>query len=160
MGGRSGRVPYRSIRRVRLSFKPATMQGHRFAAELWSADAPKLTIVSTSWRGLFEQAAQDAAYAGFVRDLHRRLSAAGSGAAFVAGSPPILYWPGVAVFAAASVAALLLTGYALLSSAWTQAAIIGGFGALLVWQSGIYFRRNFPARYSSDALPPRLLPGE
>jgi hypothetical protein len=66
----------------------------------------------------------------------------------------------VAVFAAASVAALLLTGYALLSSAWTQAALLGGFGALLVWQSGTYFRRNFPARYSSDALPPRLLPGE
>src|ERR671924_104 len=78
MAARSGRIPYHAVRRVRLSFKPATLQGHRFVTELWSADAPKLTIVSTSWRGLMEQAAQDAAYAGFVRALHRRLAAAGS----------------------------------------------------------------------------------
>jgi hypothetical protein len=159
IGPRSGRVPYHAIRRVRLSFKPATMQGHRFVTELWAADAPKLAIVSTSWRGLMEQAAQDAAYGGFVRELHRRLAAAGSAAAFDAGSPRVLYWPGVVLFAAAAAALMLLTVHALTTGAWTGAALVGGLGALLLWQSGAYFWRNYPARYRPDALPARLLPG-
>jgi hypothetical protein len=157
LGPRAGRVPYRAIRRVRLSFQPATMQGRRFVTELWAADAPKLAIVSTSWRGLAEQAAQDTAYAGFVRELHRRLAAAGSTADFDAGRPPVLYWPGLVVFAAAVAALVLLTVHALLTGAWTGAAVIGGLGALLAWQSGAYFWRNYPGRYRPDALPARLL---
>jgi hypothetical protein len=158
IGARSGRVPYHAIRRVRLSFKPATMQGRRFVTELWPADAPKLSIVSTTWRGLMEQAAQDAAYGSFVRELHRRL-AAGSAAAFDAGSPPALYWPGIALFAIAAAALVALTAHALVTGAWTGAAFVGGLCALLLWQSGAYFWRNYPGRYRPDALPARLLPG-
>src|SRR5262245_48309976 len=37
---REGRIPYRGIRRVRLSFRPVTMQSRRFITEIWSADGP------------------------------------------------------------------------------------------------------------------------
>jgi hypothetical protein len=108
---------------------------------------------------MLEQARQDAAYGAFVRELHARLAAAGAAAAYDAGSPVLLYWPGLAVFAAAGTALAGLLGHALLSRQWTAAALIGGFLALLAWQSGSFFGRNRPARYRPDAPPPRLLPG-
>ena len=96
MGRHHGRVPYARIVRVRLSFRPQTMQGRRFVTEVWPAGGPRLTIASASWRSVLDQAAQDEAYGAFVRELHARLAAAGSAAVFDAGSPPLLYWPGLA----------------------------------------------------------------
>ena len=160
MGRHHGRVPYAGVVRVRLSFRPQTMQARRFVTEVWPAGGPKLTIASASWRGMLEQATQDAAYGAFVRELHARLAAAGAAAAYDAGSPVLLYWPGLAVLAAAGAALAGLLGHALLSRQWTAAALIGGFLALLAWQSGTFFGRNRPARYRPDAPPPRLLPGK
>ena len=86
-----GRVPYRGFRRVRLSFRPVTMQSRRFVTEVWADGAPELTIASTSWRSMIEQATQDDSYGAFVRELHRRIAAAGSETAFDTGSPAFLY---------------------------------------------------------------------
>ena len=69
----------------RLSYRPATMQTHRFITEIWGEQSPKLQISSTSFRGLMEQQRQDARYAAFVGELHRRLAAAGSAVRFEAG---------------------------------------------------------------------------
>ena len=80
MGRHHGRAPYAEVVRVRLSFRPQTMQARRFVTEVWPAGGPKLTIASTSWRGMLEQATQDAAYGAFVRELHARLAAAGAAA--------------------------------------------------------------------------------
>src|SRR5262249_50367411 len=104
VGTREGRVPYRSIRRVRLSFRPVTTQSRRFVAEIWAPGTPKLIIASTSWRSMFEQEARDDAYGAFIRELHRRLAAAGSTTSFERGSPAVLYWPGLAIFAGAALA--------------------------------------------------------
>ena len=75
-GRHEGRIPYARITRVRLSFRPVTMQTRRFLAEVWSAGGPRLSIASTSWRSMVEQAAQDQAYGAFMRELHRRTIAA------------------------------------------------------------------------------------
>jgi hypothetical protein len=159
MGRHEGRIAYRAIRRVRLSFRPVTMQSRRFVAEVWSAGGPKLTIASTSWRSVLEQAPQDEGYGAFVRELHRRIAAAGGEAAFDAGSPAILYWPGVAVFVAAGLALAALTAHALATGAWAGAAIMGGLFGLVLWQSGPFFLRNRPRRYRPEALPEELVPG-
>ena len=98
-GRHEGRIPYGRVTRVRLSFRPVTMQTRRFIAEVWSAGGPRLSIASTSWRSMVEQASQDQAYGAFVRELHRRIAAAGVTPAFDCGSPALLYWPGLAVFA-------------------------------------------------------------
>jgi hypothetical protein len=158
VGRFDGRVPYDRIRRVRLTFRPATMQSRRFVTEVWPADGPKLTIASTSWRSLAEQAPQDAAYGAFIRALHRRMAAAGARASFEAGSSPFLYWPGLVVFAAAALALAGLTAHALATGALAGAAFVGFFLALFLGQSGGYFRRNRPGRYSPDAVPDRLVP--
>jgi hypothetical protein len=159
VGFREGRIPYRSIRRVRLSFRPVTMQMRRFVTEVWSTDGPKLTIASTSWRSLLEQEAKDDAYGAFIRELHRRLAAAKVPATFERGSPAVLYWPGLVIFAGAGLGLAALTARALQEQALAAAVVIGGFFALFLWQSGNYFRRNRPGRYRPDALPDDLVPG-
>src|SRR5712671_3425791 len=101
-GGQSGRVPYDRIRRIRLSFRPMTMQNYRFLAEVWPADGPKLQIASTSWKSMFEHERLDAQYAAFVTELNRRTGAAGGPTSFDCGSPGLIYWPGVVVLAGAA----------------------------------------------------------
>jgi hypothetical protein len=158
VGRWSGLAPYASIRRVRLSFRPTTMQMRRFVAEIWAADAPKIQIVSTSWRSLVEQERLDAAYVSFVTELHRRLAEAGATATFVSGMPLLLYGVGVAVYVGALLAFAALTARALQIGEWTGAAMVGGFFALFAWQVSAYFWRNRPGLYSPDALPRNVLP--
>jgi hypothetical protein len=157
-GRSAGRIPYARVTRIRLSFRPVTMQMRRFVTEVWWSGGPRLTIASTSWRSLIEQATQDRAYGAFVRELNARLAAAGAAASFETGTPAVLYWPGLAVFAAATAALAALTAYALAAGAWIAAALVGGFLALFLWQSGGYFRRNRPGRYSPQAPPRELVP--
>jgi hypothetical protein len=157
-GRYTDRVPYDRIRRLRLSYRPVTMQSYRFLAEIWPAAGPKVEICSTSWRSVVEQERHDAAYSTFVAELHRRIAAAGTTVSFEAGSPVALYWIGVAVFAGASLALAGLTARALQIGAMGGAAIVGSFLALFLWQVGTFFRRNRPGTYGPDALPPEVLP--
>lgn len=157
-GRRSGVVAYGDIRRVRLSFKPASMQSQRYVTELWAAGAPKLTVVSSSWKSMVLHERQDKAYSAFVRDLHRRLAAAGTTASYERGTSPFIYWPGFVVFAAVTLAIALLVVRALQSSAYAGAAFIAGFLALFLWHGGNFFRRNKPGVYRPGSPPGELLP--
>lgn len=157
-GARSGRVQYRDVRRVRMSYKPVSMQTHRFVTELWAEGAPKLQIISTSWKSLVEQERLDRPYAAFVRELHRRIAAAPAPARFEQGSTPLIYWPGVAVLAAMSLGLALLIVRALQAGSMSGAAIVAGFFALFLWQGGNFFRRNRPGLYRPEALPDLVMP--
>ena len=157
-GSSAGRVAYGRIRRVRLSFRPMTMQNYRFLTEVWSADAPKLQIASTSWKSLVEHQRLDGEYGAFVRELSRRVGAAGGQTSLELGSPALIYWPGVVVFAGASLAIAGLAVRALQVGAYGGAAFIAAFCALFLWQAGGFFFRNRPGTYSADAVPPQVLP--
>ncbi len=157
-GRHHGRIAYSGIIRVRLSFRPVTMQSRRFVTEIWGPGSPRLSIASTSWRSLVEQATQDEAYGAFVRELNRRIAAAGAAASFETGTPAILYWPGLAVFAGVALALAVLTVQALRIGAYAGAALVGAFFGVFVWQSGSYFQRNRPGRYRPQALPKLLVP--
>jgi hypothetical protein len=158
LGRHSGLLRYDRIRRVRLSFRPATMQSHRFLTEIWSADNPKITIASTSWRNLVEQARQDNAYSPFVIELHRRIAAAGANAQFTSGTPMPIYWLGAVVFVGIVAAMIALVVRSLLAKDWLGAALIAGLFALFGWQIGNFFRRNRPGRYDPNAVPVTVLP--
>jgi hypothetical protein len=157
-GRQEGRIPYARVTRIRLSFRPVTMQTRRFVTDIWWSGGPRLTIASTSWRSMIEQTAQDRAYGAFVRELNARVARAGAAAAFETGTPAVLYWPGLVVFAAVTLALAALTVHALAVGAWAGAALVGGFLGLFLWQSGSYFRRNRPGRYRPDAPPKALVP--
>jgi hypothetical protein len=157
-GRYSGLVRYDRIRKVRMSFRPVTMQTQRYITEIWSSDNPKLQISSASWRSLIEQERLNSSYIAFVTELHRRLATAGSAAEFSNGMPVVTYWIGVAVFAASLFAIGALTVRAMLLSEWTAAALVGALFLVFAVQLGIYFHRNLPGRYRPDAIPASVLP--
>jgi hypothetical protein len=157
-GRSNGRVPYGRIRRIRLGYRPMTMQNHRFLAEIWPVDGPKLMIVSTSWKSVFEHERLDAPYRAFVTELCRRTGTAGGQAILETGSPAVVYWLGVAVFAGASLALAGLIVRALRVAAWSGSAFIAAFLGFFLWQAGNFFRRNRPGLFRPDAVPETVLP--
>lgn len=158
VGGRAGQAPYGNIRRLRLSFRPGTLQSHRFLAEVWPDAGPKLQIASTSWRSMVEVERLDRAYAAFLTELHRRIAATGARVSFEAGSPALIYWPGLAVFVLVSLVLAALTVQALHAGAIAGALFVVVFLGTFLWQAGTFFRRNRPSIYSADAIPAAVLP--
>lgn len=158
IGVHAGSISYLSIRRLRLAFRPMSLATYRFTVEIWSDNAPKLTIASTSWHSFVEQRRQDVEYTAFVRALAARLGRAGSTASLECGSPPYIYWPGL-VLSAGMVAVLPWIAY----RGWEAgspggAALIIGLLALFAWQIYSLFRRNRPGRFLPDAVPAAVLP--
>jgi hypothetical protein len=143
---------------MRLSYRPTSMQAHRFMTELWAEGAPKLQILSTTWKSMVEQVRQDGPYAAFVAELNRRIVLASPPARFEQGSNPLLYWPGLVVFAGVAFGLALLVVRALQADAKAGAAFIGCFLLLMLWQGGNFFRRNRPGVYRPEAPPAALLP--
>lgn len=158
VGRKSGHVGWREIDHVRLSYRPASMQPHRFVTEIWAAGAPKLTIMSTSWKSMVVQERFDQGYRTFVGELHRRLAQAQARARFEQGTNPFRYWPGLVVFAGVSLALAVLIARLLQAHATSGALFVAAFLALFLWRGGDYFRRNRPRLYRADALPAELLP--
>jgi hypothetical protein len=158
IGRRSGTMAFDRIDRVRLSYRPATLQTHRFVTEIWSVGTPRLDIASSSWKSMVEQVDQGDAYRAFVVELHKRLAAAGPRTQFATGMNPLIYWPGLALFIAAAIGFAGLTVRALQSDAGVAALLIAAFLLLFLWQAGNIFYRNRPGSYRPDALPPALLP--
>lgn len=157
-GSRAGRVAYRDVRRLRMSFRPANMQSQRFFTELWAERAPKLAIASSSWKSMFEQERLDRQYSAFVAELHRRLIRAAAPVRYEQGTPPLKYWPALVVFVAVSLGLCLLIARALQAGALGAMALIAGFLALLLWQGGTFLQRNRPGLYRPEAPPSILLP--
>lgn len=159
-GRHGGRIAYGDIRRLRLSYRPVTMQSHRFRAEIWGKGVPKLELVSSSWKSMVEQESLNAAYTIFIAELHRRIAAAGAPVLLETGVAAPLYWAGLVIFVCVALALAGLITRALQIGEYSGAAFIGGFLALLLWQAGAHFHRNRPGRYSADALPELLLPSK
>lgn len=157
-GSHSGHVPYHKVRRIRMSYKPASMQSHRFVTEVWAEDAPRLQIVSTSWRSMVDLHRQDATYSAFVDQLHRQLARHGAAVRYEQGVNPLVYWPGLALFVATGFALAALVIRSLSANTFSVTAFIGVLLALFLWQGANFFHRNRPRRYRPDALPTELLP--
>lgn len=157
-GRKGGHISFRTVRRMRMSYRPVSMQSHRFMTELWVDGAPKLEILSSSWKSLVEQERLDGRYTAFVAELHRRIALAAAPARFERGSNPLLYWPGLIAYIGVSLGLALLLVRALQANAKGGAVFIGGFLALFLWQGGNFFRRNRPVRYHQLDIPTQLLP--
>lgn len=158
VGRYDGRIPYRTIRRIRLAFRPVSMQTHRFIAEIWSDNAPKLSVASVSRRGLMEQERQDAAYRAFVQALHQRIAETGATPVLQAGSSPWLYWPGLGLLAALALTFPVMFFRSLQAGTGMSAALMIVLLIVFLWQLGLFFWRNRPGTYRADAPPATLLP--
>src|SRR5262249_50057470 len=151
-------VGYDRVRRIRLSYRPVSMQSHRFQTEIWLDDRSKFQIFSTSWRGIVEQTRQDESYWTFIAELHRRIAANNAQVDFSIGTPVIIYWIGVVVFFVITFGFAAMLIAALRQREWAGAALVGGFLALFFWHLGNYFRRNRPGSYRPESLPQAVMP--
>jgi hypothetical protein len=158
IGTVSGQVAYQDIRRIRMSFRPVTMQSYRFLTEIWSDRNPKLPIVSSSWKSLTEQERFDEDYTRFVTGLHAKIAAANGTPQLQAGALPFLYWPGAVIFIAICFATIGVLVQALQQGEMGVTLFLLAFFAFLVWQLGRFFKRNLPRRYTLHAIPPDVLP--
>ena len=158
IGRHSATIPYRSITALRLSYRPISMQSHRFLAEIWAPGMPKLMLASTSCKNLVEHERQDKAYLDFLTALHERIVAAGGTPLFIRGMPRSLYGPAIAVFVLITIGLLVLFARGLAEGAFGGVAFIAAFFALFLWQIGSIFRRNLPGSYLPQALPQAVIP--
>ena len=158
IGGKTGLWPYAAISRVRLSFRPVSMQARRFRADIDRSGGGRLAIVSTSWQTAALMAPQDRDYRAFIAQLHRRMAEAGSKAALSGGLRPGIYAAAVALLALVGNAIAGLFVRAIATGEFAGALFLVGFTALFGWQIGGFIRRNRPRAYSFDHLPEALLP--
>jgi hypothetical protein len=158
IAGRSGRWRYDEISAIRLSFRPVSMQQHRFRADVSHAGGGRIAILSTSWQSAALMAPQDSGFRDFLVELHARMAKAGSRAELTAGLGRNTYAAVLAFLAVLAVAMAGLLIRALVTGEFAGALFIIGFVALFVWQVGGFVRRNQPRSYDFDNLPKSLLP--
>ncbi|MCA1393507.1 MULTISPECIES: hypothetical protein [unclassified Bradyrhizobium] len=158
IAGRSGLWRYDEISAIRLSFRPVSMQQHRFRADISRAGGGRIAILSTSWQTAALMAPQDNGFRDFLIELHARMAKAGSRAELTAGLGRKTYAAVLAFLAVLAVAMAGLLIRALLTGELAGVLFILGFAALFAWQVGGFVRRNRPQSYSFDRVPKALLP--
>lgn len=158
VAGRSTLWRYDEISAIRLSFRPSSMQQHRFRADISHAGGGRIEILSTSWQTAALMAPQDNGFRQFIVALHERMAKAGSRATLTAGLGRKTYAAVLACLALLTVAMSGLLIRALLTGEFAGVLFILGFAALFTWQVGGFVRRNQPRSYSFDRLPRSLLP--
>jgi hypothetical protein len=158
IAGKSGVWPYAGIAAIRLSYRPVSMQSHRFRADIENADAARINILSTSWQTAALMAPQDHDYRGFITRLHARMAEAGSNAELIGGLKPRVYAAALVFLTLVAVAISGLLVRAIATDEFAGALFLVGFAALFAWQIGGFVRRNRPRAYTFDDLPEALLP--
>lgn len=158
IAGRSGIWRYDEISAIRLSFRPVSMQQHRFRADVSRAGGGRIAILSTSWQTPALMAPQDSGFRDFLVELHARMAKAGSRAELTAGLGRKLYTVVLAFLVLLAVAMTGLLIRALMIGELAGVLFILGFAALFAWQVGGFVRHNQPRSYSFDRLPTGLLP--
>jgi hypothetical protein len=156
--GRSGVWPYADIAAIRLSYRPVSMQSHRFRADIAHVSGARLAILSTSWQTAALMAPQDDDYRAFIVELHERMARAGSSAGLSGGLAPNTYAIAVAFVALLAIAMAALLIRSLATGEFAGALFLVGFTALFGWQVGGFLRRNQPLSYGFGHIPQALLP--
>ena len=158
VAGRSGVWPYAEISAIRLSYRPVSMQSHRFRADIENANRQRITILSTSWQTVALMAPQDHDYRAFITQLHARMAKAGGNAALIGGIGPKTWAAGIVLLALVAIAIAGLLVRAIGTGEWAGALFLIGFAGLFAWQIGGFVGRNRPRAYTFEHLPEALLP--
>jgi len=158
MGARAGVWPYASIARVRLSFRPTSMQARRYRADIRGAEGRAVAVMSTSWQTAALLAPQDSPYRRFVLELHARIARAGGRPELVAGVTRLVYGAGLIAVGLVYAALAGLLVRAILVGELGGASFLIAFAALFGWKVGGALYRNRPRAYRLDDPPRDLLP--
>src|ERR1700752_3953246 len=146
--GRSGVWAYRDVTDVSLSFRPTSMQAHRFRADIRHKDGGRIRIVSTNWETGSLMTPQDNGYRAFIEGLHARMATAGSTAKLTGGLSSGLYAAALAFVGLLAVAMAGLFVRAIATGEYAGGLFLVGFALLFNWQIGGFIRRNKPITYT------------
>ena len=158
VAGKSDVWPYPAISKIRLSYRPVSMQSHRFRADIEHSGGARLVILSTTWRTAALMAPQDQDFRVFMTQLHRRMAEAGSRATLAGGLGPRVYAAALIFLTLVAVAMAGLLVRAIGTGEFAGVLFLVGFTALFGWQIGGFIRRNRPQAYTFAHLPDGLLP--
>jgi len=158
ISGRTGVWAYRDIASVNLSFRPTSVQAHRFRADIRHRDGGRIRIVSTNWQTISLMTPQDNGYRVFIEALHARMARAGSKARLTGGLSSGLYAAALIFVGLLAIAMVGLFVRAIMTGEHAGALFLIGFALLFNWQIGGFVRRNRPIAYTFDHLPEALLP--
>ena len=159
VAGHAGRAAYPMISRIRLGYRPSNFGAQRFVAEIWTRNGPRLDIASASNRSLVATEDHGPAYGAFIRELHRRIAAAGGECRFEAGVAAWRWWPMAAVGLATALGFGFIAFSAITGGDLGASALILGLIGLLGWQMVPLILRNRPRRYDPRLIPGDVLPG-
>lgn len=164
-GFRTDSWRYGDIAEICLTYRPVSMLGHRFRADLRHKNGRKLRIVSATWAGIVALTPQNESYRAFIEELHRRLAAERSSVVCLAGLPQIVFALACAIFATLMLAILGLAVRALaggtldgLQQQLVAVLFLFGFAGWSTWYTGGWLKRNKPQRYDPANVPRQLLP--
>jgi hypothetical protein len=158
VSGKSDVWPYAGIASIRLSYRPVSMQAHRFRADIENTGGARLVMLSTTWQTAALMAPQDNDYRAFIAQLHARMAEAASKATLIGGLSQRLYGTALVLLTLVSLAMTGLLIRAIAVGEWAGILFLLGFAALFAWQIGGFVRRNRPRTYTFDHLPEALLP--
>jgi hypothetical protein len=158
VSGKSDVWPYAGISSIRLSYRPVSMQAHRFRADIENSGGARLVMLSTTWQTAALMAPQDNDYRAFIAQLHAKMSDSASKAILIGGLSPRIYGAALLLLTLVSLAMTGLLIRAIAIGEWAGVLFLLGFAALFAWQIGGFIRRNRPSAYTFDHLPEALLP--
>ena len=158
VSGKSDVWPYRAISAIRLSYRPVSMQSHRFRADIEHSGGGRLLLLSTSWQTAALMAPQSKDYRDFMMELHRRMAEAGSTAVLSGGLGPRIYAAALIFLTLLAVSMAGLLVRAVGTGEFAGVLFLIGFTILFGWQVGGFIRRNRPQAYTFAHLPGALLP--
>ena len=158
VSGKSDVWPYAGISSIRLSYRPVSMQAHRFRADIENSGGARLVMLSTTWQTAALMAPQDNDYRAFIAQLHAKMSDTASKAILIGGLSPRIYGAALLLLTLVSLAMTGLLIRAIAIGEWAGVLFLLGFAALFAWQIGGFIRRNRPRAYTFDHLPEALLP--
>jgi hypothetical protein len=157
-GAKLDGVFYDDIAEIRLAFAPTRFARNRYRAQIIFREGGMAELFNTDYQGIGNFPEQNEAYAAFLRELHRRVAAAGKVTVFRKGNSTLGYVLNLAltvfIFAMIALAFVLLTTIGLIWIAAIKLAIVIFFVPTLVR----YIRRAKPATYDPLNLPADVLP--
>ncbi len=151
-------VFYDGISEIRLAYEPTRAATNRYRAQIIFREGGMAELFNLDYQGMYDFPDQSRAYVAFLRELHRRVAAAGK---------PVHYRQGHSI--RVYIVNLLLTAFivAMIAIAFVLLATIG-----LIWIAAIklsillyfiptlvlYIKRAKPGTYDPLAIPGAILP--
>lgn len=154
--GQSGRIPYASVKSVRLRFEPSRAERRRYAMRI---DAiPQAAITNIHYDGIYDFKDQSETYRPFVEAFHEKLLKANPNVQFRSGSTPFAYVGNILltiwIFAMLAIAAMFLFAIGLTWLVVLKLAIIIFFLPALFR----LLKKNKPSTYDPLDIPEDLAP--